>query len=172
MNPNAPKGPRPAPAQTVQQKAQNAAQSARQGAINEAQQFINTAASQVAGVDRAPQMPRVEGQTSGAAPSLPDHTQEKQIEDYKNRLAAAEASRMKQLKAIIEGEIRAAGQRREQAERAVAEQQAQQMQAQSQNDKKEGKGFVAALGKAAKGIKGRLGQVGKGKSEKGKAAKG
>lgn len=172
MNPNAPKGPRPGPTQTVQQKAQIAVQSAKQGAVNEAQQFLNTATSQVAGVDRIPQMPRTEAPMQQSAPAVPDHAQYQDMEAYRKRVDAETSSRMIQLKAIIDGEMRAATQKREQAERAIAEQQAQEMQAQSKKDEPEGKGFIAAVGKAARSIKGRLGQVGKGKSEKGKAAKG
>lgn len=168
MKPNAPTQM----AQTVKQKAQQAAQSVRQGAVSEAQQFLNTAASQVTGTDRLPAMPKIEDMNvQKPEPVAPEHAGYDNMDTYRAEVKEQETARMAQLKQIIDTEMQNARYKREQEQQNIAKAQEEQMQ-QDKPKEEEKSGFLGFVSKAARSIKGRLGQVGKAKSEKGKAAKG
>lgn len=158
--------------QSIQQKAQAAAQAAKQGAINETQQVLRTAATQVTGSDRLPMMPRPEHGIGQSSPNIPNPAQYDDLEAYRQKVTAETNQRMMQLKQMIDQEIAQAKMKREQEEQAIAQAQAAEMQKGSEEKEEEKKGFLASLSKAAKRVKGRLGQVGKGKMEKGRAASG
>lgn len=154
---------------TVQQKAQHAAQAAKQGALDETQQFLRTAASQV-GVDRLPMAPRAEG-VGQSQPQVLPHQEFDDMAAYREQVKAKEAQRMSELKSIIEQEMAQARMKREQEQQAIAQAQVTEMQKDEQKEE-EKKGLFATISRAAKRVKGRLGHVGKGKMEKGRAASG
>lgn len=160
-------------AQTAQKKAQAAAQSARQGAIDETQHLLRTAAGQVTGTDRAPRPEQAPG-FGQSTPNIPDPNQHASTEALWAEEKRKNDERMAQLRAIIKKEEEEARAKRQQTEKAWQETQVQALQADAakkQEEEKKG-GILATLGRAAKRIKGRLGHVGKSKMEKGRAASG
>lgn len=169
-----PTGPRPnvGGGNVVQQKAAAAAQSAKQGAVNEAQQILRTAASQVTGADRLPMMPQAPEGIGQSNPNIPNPAQYDDLEAYRQKVTAETNQRMGQLKQIIENEMQSARAKREQEQQAIMQAQAAQMEQGNKEKEEEQKGFMAMVSRAAKRVKGRLGQVGKGKMEKGRAASG
>jgi len=138
---------------TIQQVQRQVAQ----GVIDEAKKMASSAQEQITGVP--------------VSQSLPDHNQFDNTAAYKQELQQRENQRMAELKAIIEQEMRNAKTQREQKAQEVAQLQAQQMSEDENKDEKKG-GFFASLGHAAKRMRGRLGQVGKGKMEKGRGGGG
>lgn len=155
-----------------------AAQSAKQGAIRETQQALATAQSQVMGTDRPPLMPQAPDLEHVSAigqsnPQLPPQQAGEDIEAYRQQVQQQAEKRMRELKNIIDQEMAQAAQKREQQQQQIAQAQAKQMEEMDKQGEEQGGGVVASLSRAAKRVKGRLGQImGHGKGEKGKAAKG
>lgn len=137
---------------TIQQVRQQVAQ----GMLDEAKSVAQTASEQI-GIP--------------VAQTLPDYNEFNNSDQFKEEVKAQESQRMAELRVIIENEMRNAKVLREQKVREIAQMQAQEMQKDENHEDKK-TDFLASLGHAAKRIRGRLGQVGKGKMEKGRGGGG
>lgn len=147
----------------VQQKVQQS----RDDIFNEAGAFAKAAQSQILGVEMrpalgqsSPQIPQVDQAASAAV-----YWQEEQ---RKNDARLAELRTFVRNLGNIEDEQKRAQQIRLQQEQAMAQAQQAAMQETERQDEQSGN----VLSRAVKRIKGRLGQVGKGKMEKGRGGTG
>lgn len=164
-------------AQVVRQQIATAAGDLGKGAADEARNVAQAAVSQVTGTDTSPVARMEQSPALGqSAPNIPDPNQFNGTEQYRENLEQETKKRMAELKSIIEEEGQKARSNREQEEaqwQQAQEQIMKQDEIKKQEQEEKGGGILASLGRAAKRIKGRLGQVaGQGKGEKGKAAKG
>lgn len=139
--------------QTVQKQIYQA----RDDILDETGKFASTARSQLTGVETIPMARQ-------ATPTLP--VVEGNAEDYRQKVEDETKQRMTELKAIIEEELAKARAKREEQERLWQQAQREGLTEEKKVEGKQGN----LLSRAAKRIKGRLGQIGKGKMEKGKAA--
>lgn len=130
---------------------------ARDDILDETGKFASTARSQLTGVETIPMARQ-------ATPTLP--AVEGNAEDYRQKVEDETKQRMTELKAIIEEELAKARAKREEQERLWQQAQREGLTEDKKVEEKQG----SLLSRAAKRVKGRLGQIGKGKMEKGKAA--
>jgi len=151
---------------TIQQVQRQVAQ-ARDDLKHEAGGFVKTVGEQISGREQAPGV----GQSNPQIQN-PDHFQDTQAlwadEQKKNE------DRMQQLRFLINQmgeEERKAKMASQQQQETWQKAQAEAMKA-SKPKEDEKKGMLASISRAAKRVKGRLGHVGKGKMEKGRAAGG
>ena len=151
----------------MNQNLSRAAKAAQQKAAYEANKFFETAQSQVTG--RPVTLERMVGQS---APSLPDHHEYDNLETYRADVDSRTRERMTELKVLLDKEIENAKVVRIQKEEALKRENDQKLEAKALEKKEEKKGFVASLGRAAKRVRGRIGQVGKTKHEKGRGGGG
>ncbi len=146
---------------------QRSVQQARDDVFNEAGAFARTAQSQVTGVEARPAI----GQST---PQLPPANQFATTQEYWQAQERQNEARLAELRKFVQNiknldeEQKRAEQIRAQQEQAVAQAQAAQMQETAREENKSGN----VLSRAVKRIKGRLGQVGKGKMEKGRGGTG
>ncbi len=113
-----------------------------------------------------------------SAPQIPNPDQYGDLEAYRAKIEADNQRRINELRKFIriqmnaeEEQKKASLKMKEEAKR-LAEIQSQAMGEDKEEDKNPKGGVLPALGRFAKGLRGRLGFVGKGKMEKGKAAMG
>jgi len=113
-----------------------------------------------------------------SAPQIPNPDKYDDLEVYRAKIEADNQRRIDELRAFIrrqmdaEEEQKRARMKMEEEAKRFAEIQSQAMGRDKEEDKNLKGGVLPALGRFAKGLKGRLGFVGKGKMEKGKAAMG
>lgn len=136
---------------------------------DEFEKMGSTAKAQVTGTEQTPAL----GQSS---PQIPNPNEIADTAAYRQNLEAQNQARIQELRVFINRikdqesqQIIAARQAQESAKN-IAEAQSQAMQGPKPQEEK--KGIFASLGRAAKRVKGRLGQVGKGKMEKGRGGGG
>lgn len=152
-------------ASVAQQKVIQAQRDFAKGVASEGKNLFETAQAQMTG--------RPSGERLGASQnvSLPDHNQFNDTEAYKQKLETVTNQRIDELRVRFQEEVKNARAAREQKAQEVSQQQTREMQA-TEKPEEEKKGILASLGRAAKRVKGRLGQVGKGKMEKGRGGGG
>lgn len=143
---------------------------ARRDITDEFEKLGQTAKAQITGVEQAPAI----GQTNL---QIPNPNEFYDVAAYRAKLEADNQKRISQLRAFVrtqmefEDEQKRARMKMQEEAKRISEAQAQAMTAGKPKEEPKG-GILSSLGRAAKRIKGRLGQIGKGKMEKGRAAGG
>lgn len=138
---------------------------ARRDLADEFEKLGQTAKAQMTGVEK----PAI----GASEPKIPDPNQFPSTEAMWAEEQKKNEERMRQLRVLInqirEDESKA---RQQKLKQEQAWQKAQEEMMQAGKPKEEKKGFIGIISRASKRLKGRLGQIGKGKMEKGRAAAG